>query len=107
LFFEVCNELRAALEEVARLKAAGRGPPPPLTVGQILAWADAHKARVGRWPTAASGPVAGAPGEVWAHINNALARGNRGLPRGGSLVRLLARHGRAAARPAGEGRRQG
>jgi hypothetical protein len=67
---------------------------PPLTVEQVLAWADAHYARTGRWPTAASGFVADAPGEVWGHINNALARGNRGLPRGGSLVRLLALHGR-------------
>jgi hypothetical protein len=37
---------------------------PPLTDELILAWAGAHKARTGRWPTAASGPVAGAPGET-------------------------------------------
>jgi hypothetical protein len=65
---------------------------PPLTVEQILAWADAHHARTGRWPTAASGPVEGAPGEVWAYINTSLARGHRGLPWGSSLSRLLARH---------------
>jgi hypothetical protein len=28
-----------------------------LTVEQILAWADAYKARTGRWPTAGSGRV--------------------------------------------------
>jgi hypothetical protein len=67
---------------------------PPLTVEQILAWADAHHARTGRWPNTGSGPVASAPGEVWGNINIALAWGYRGLPRGGSLARLLARHGR-------------
>jgi hypothetical protein len=94
LFFEVCNELRAALEELGRLRAAASGPPPPLTVGQILAWADAHKARTGRWPAAASGPIPGAPGETWVKINAALYVGRRGLPRGSSLSRLLHEHGR-------------
>jgi hypothetical protein len=64
-------------------------PRPRLTVEQILAWADAHYARTGRWPTAASGPVEGAPGEVWGHINAALYDGQRGLPGGDSLARLL------------------
>jgi hypothetical protein len=66
----------------------------PLTVQQILAWADAHKARTGRWPRAASGPVAGAPGEFWGTVNAALKWGRRGLPRRGSLAKLLALHGR-------------
>jgi hypothetical protein len=35
---------------------------PPLTEAQILAWADAHRGRTGRWPGAHSGPVPGAPG---------------------------------------------
>jgi hypothetical protein len=65
-----------------------------LTVEQILAWADAHRARTGRWPTAASGPVADAPGEDWRALNNALYFGRRGLRRGDSLPRLLVRHGR-------------
>ena len=65
---------------------------PPLTVGQILAWADAHLARTGRWPAAASGPVEGAPGEAWGNIDNALRRGGRGLPGGDRLAGLLDRH---------------
>jgi hypothetical protein len=78
---------------------------PPLTVGQILAWADAHRARTGRWPHARSGPVAGAPGEAWGSINSALYDGHRGLPGGDSLVRLLGRlrgrrHGRVPWTPA-------
>ena len=64
----------------------------PLTVEQVLAWADAHYARTGRWPTAASGPVEGAPGEAWGRINAALYDGYRGHPGGDSLARLLNRH---------------
>jgi hypothetical protein len=62
---------------------------PPLTVEQVLAWADAHHAHTGRWPTAKSGPVEGAPGETWLDVNGALIWGRRGLPRGSSLARLL------------------
>jgi hypothetical protein len=65
---------------------------PPLTVEQILAWADAHHACTGEWPTTGSGPVPEAPGEVWRYIDAALYQGARGLPRGGRLARLLARH---------------
>jgi hypothetical protein len=65
---------------------------PPLSIEQILAWADAHHARTGVWPTAHSGPAADAPVETWGAINNALTRGHRGLPRGDSLARLLDRH---------------
>jgi hypothetical protein len=64
---------------------------PPLTVPQILAWADAHHRRTGAWPTSDSGPVVGAPGETWKAIAAALAIGRRGLPGGSSLPRLLAR----------------
>src|SRR5690348_5065999 len=34
---------------------------PPLTIEQILAWAEAHHQRTGKWPTAASGEVSEAP----------------------------------------------
>jgi hypothetical protein len=70
---------------------------PPLSEAQILAWADAHHARTGRWPSAASGPVCGVPGESWRGINQALDSGYRGLPGGDTLARLLARHGRRRA----------
>jgi hypothetical protein len=65
-----------------------------LTVAQILAWADAHHAHNGRWPSAISGPVSEAPGESWQAIDSALHRGWRGLPGSDSLARLLVRHGR-------------
>ena len=41
---------------------------PPLSVDQVLAWADAHKARTGAWPTASCGPVADAPDESWVAL---------------------------------------
>jgi hypothetical protein len=64
----------------------------PLTVEQILAWTDAFHGAAGAWPTAKSGPVAGAGGATWGAIDRALRRGLRGLPGGSSLARLLAEH---------------
>src|SRR5258708_17477042 len=37
---------------------------PPYTITGILAWADAHRARTGEWPTRLAGPIADAPGET-------------------------------------------
>jgi hypothetical protein len=79
---------------------AARGIRPGLTVEQILAWADAHRAATGRWPAVTSGPVAGVPGEKWVNLNAALRLGRRGLPRGMNLTRLIAEHRGAAAPPA-------
>jgi hypothetical protein len=73
-------------------------------VEQILAWADAHHGRAGRWPHCYSGLVLEAPGESWDRINGALREGHRGLPGGDSLARLLARRGRGN-RPRGGGGR--
>ncbi len=61
---------------------------PPLTEEQILAWADAHFARTGKWPICKQ-PVVDAPGETWGNINNNLRTGDRGLPGGTSLAQLL------------------
>jgi hypothetical protein len=71
---------------------------PPLNVGQILAWADEHRRRAGRWPTQRGGGIAGGGGLTWSAVNAALREGRRGLPGGDSLARLLARE-RAAGRP--------
>ena len=65
---------------------------PSLSVRQILTYARAHHSRTGRWPTARSGAIDGAPGETWLAIAMALSKGHRGLPRGSSLPRLLAEH---------------
>lgn len=69
-----------------------RSDKPPLTVEQIIAWAEAYRQRTGKWPTAASGPVEEAPEETWKRINAALWEGYRSLPGGDSLSRLLHRH---------------
>jgi hypothetical protein len=71
---------------------------PKLTVAQVLRWADAHHRRTGRWPGAHSGPVAGAPGEIWRNINGALRQGFRGLSGGETLAQLLVRHDRRPRR---------
>jgi pyrroloquinoline quinone (PQQ) biosynthesis protein C len=63
---------------------------PRLTIKQILAWAEAHHRRTGRWPDLHSGDIPEAPGENWKAIATALQIGRRGLPGGSSLARLLA-----------------
>ncbi len=65
---------------------------PPLSVEQILAWADAHHAATGEWPRANSARAAGAPGPTWRTIDGILRLGRRGLPGGTSLSRLLDAH---------------
>jgi hypothetical protein len=56
-----------------------RGPRTNLTVEQVLAWANSHHAATGRWPLDSSGPVIGAPGELWKNIDYAVRLGRRGL----------------------------
>jgi hypothetical protein len=83
-------------------KARRPGRRPPLTVAEVLAWADAHRAHTGAWPGTAGGPVLACPGVTWRQIDNALRLGLRGLPGGSSLPRLLER---ARCAPARRGRR--
>ena len=64
----------------------------PLNTQLLLEWLDFDKRVKGEWPTRTSGPVAAAPGETWARINNALIQGVRGLPCGSSLAQFLAEH---------------
>ena len=65
---------------------------PPLTVEQILTWADTHHERTGEWPHHKSGGVPDAPGERWQNLDAALLQGHRSLPKGSSLAKLLAEH---------------
>jgi hypothetical protein len=76
------SSLRAILAE-------HRGFRPPITLEQVLAWADAHRERTGEWPSVNSGAVYGVTGETWQAIDKALRRGSRGLPGGTSLAELL------------------
>jgi len=65
---------------------------PPLTVEQILAWADEHKAKTNEWPTQKSGPIPDSQ-ETWAGVSHALVRGRRGVSATRcSLAQLLADH---------------
>jgi hypothetical protein len=64
----------------------------PLTVSQILTWADEHHDRTGRWPNRASGKIRATLNERWSAVDGALTLGHRGLRKGGSLMKLLAEH---------------
>lgn len=84
-------------KSLARLLAQKRGVRnikglPPLSVGDILLWADRYREQTGSWPTHRSGPIPGTVGESWLTVDEALRKGARGLPEGSSLARLLAEH---------------
>jgi hypothetical protein len=64
---------------------------PLLSIEQILAWADAHKAATGDWPRITSGKVKDTD-ETWLGIDATLRAGRRGLPGDSSLAKLLAEH---------------
>lgn len=64
----------------------------PLTEAVILDWADDHLLRTGRYPKHDDGAIPAAAGETWSGVENALVKGSRGLPAGGSLAKLLARY---------------
>jgi hypothetical protein len=74
-----------------RLGTISANGPPPLSIAQILDWADAFRARTGRWPKYTSGPVAPGAQDTWRNVENALRCGFRGLPGGSTLARLLDR----------------
>jgi hypothetical protein len=95
------NALRLGLRglpggsSLARLLAAKRNVRnvkglPPLTIRQILAWADAYHTRHGTWPTGRSGPIPRSRGQTWTGVDVALHAGRRGLPGCSSLAQLLA-----------------
>jgi hypothetical protein len=65
---------------------------PPLTVKQILEWADAFFKRHGHWPFRHSGPIAESPGESWLTVSTALRNERRGLNGKSSLAALLNKH---------------
>lgn len=69
-----------------------RGNLSELSLSVILAWADAHHARSGRWPTQASGPILDATGETWLAVDKAARNGGRGLRGGSSLAKILRKH---------------
>jgi hypothetical protein len=103
------NALRAGLRgltggsSLAALLSDQRGKShrknrPPLTLDQLLAWANEHYDRSGKWPNARSGPVCAAAGETWSAIDAALRAGMRGLPGGSSLPRLI-KENRISAKP--------
>jgi hypothetical protein len=63
--------------------------PPPLTIGQILKWADDFQRRTGKWPNVNSGPVRKVDDLTWKRIDSALRQGCRGLSVRSTLGRVL------------------
>jgi hypothetical protein len=90
----------AAAVDVKPARKKRRRSRPNLSVEQVLAWADAHHAATGRWPTAKSGPIAGAIGETWGKIHSALRYAIRGLPGSTTLRQFLFKHRGRQARNA-------
>lgn len=75
----------------------------PLTIHQILIWADDYRARHGTWPRANCGRIPSTDGTTWCAVDSALRTGGRGLRLRSSLSKLLAarrnvRHRRALPR---------
>jgi hypothetical protein len=62
----------------------------PLSLKQILRWADQYHARHGRRPVHISGAISGTT-YSWHAIEGALRDGRHGLPGGSSLARLLSK----------------
>jgi hypothetical protein len=77
---------------LTKLLTEHRGIHTPLTFERILAWADAHRAATGHWPTARSGSIAGEYKQTWSSIAESLSHGYRGLPGGWTIPRLLAHY---------------
>jgi hypothetical protein len=89
---------------LSRLLSAWRGArdgrtKPPLSVGQIRAWAEVHRARTGLWPDRRSGVIVEAPGETWSAVEAALRQGLRGFKERSSLAKLLGRPAPKRGRP--------
>ena len=70
----------------------GRSLRRPMTIREILEWADEHRRLTGRWPRNRSEPKGLPTGLTWSVIHSALAQGLRGLEGGSSLAQLLAEH---------------
>lgn len=73
----------------SRLRTGAKRP--PLSIDQILGWADQWFAAHGRWPNINSGLIPGTIDDTWARIDDGLRNGHRSLPKGTglSLARLL------------------
>ncbi len=64
---------------------------PPLSIKQVLAWADAYKTATGSWPIADSGPIEGTT-DTWNSVDSALRAARRGISHKTSLARVLFRY---------------
>jgi phage-related protein len=75
-----------------KLPILPRTPKPHLTITLVLKGADEFHGARGRWPNSDDGVVTGTADEKWGAIDRALTVGNRGLPGGTTLAKLLLKH---------------
>ena len=63
----------------------------PLTIEEILRWADMYRDATGKWPIKQSGDIVGARFESWHGVDAALRAGTRAVVLGGrqDLLQLL------------------
>jgi len=70
---------------------------PPLTVEQILDWADEHKARTGEWPTRNAEAIEGTDeNETWANVDAALKKRESRASGGGLACEAISAASRRA-----------
>ena len=88
----------SSLARVLFLRRGVRSPRnvPDPNERQIFQWAQVHFRRTRKWPSESSGQIQKAPGETWAAIDLALARGTRSLTGGSSLALFLDARGASA-----------
>jgi hypothetical protein len=90
------------LEARTQARLTGRVRKQPLSAEQILARADAHRARAGGWPKVTCGAARSAAGETRRGTDEALRKGLRGLM--ARQVRRVRRSKVARVAPGGPGR---
>ncbi len=69
---------------------------PPFSIPQILTWVDEYRLETGEWLKRTSGRISGTE-ETWGKVETALSQGQRELPGGSSLAKLLDEHRRGIA----------
>jgi hypothetical protein len=72
-----------------RRNARNRAALPKLTDKTILAWADSHCRRTGKWPVRFSGRILDSPGDTWQAVHEALQKGCRGVSERMTLAQFL------------------
>ncbi len=92
IVLDVPRLLLADFEQAFYVRAVARvAQRPPLTVEQILKWADRHKAQTGKWPRYHSGKIDGTD-LTWMAVGYSILYAKPNLPHGLTLPLLLQKY---------------